>query len=529
MLQVVIADDEVRVCRLVQMLVDWNALGMELAGMASNGLEALELVEQAKPDILITDIRMPGCDGLELIERARQISPELEIVIISGYAQFEYAQSAIRYGVGDYLLKPIKQEALNTTLKKLAERCQSRAASFVAMEDLRQSSQKDHDRLRGRLMEDLLQGRLEAPTVEQLKNEYGFPVGTGLFQVYILKIDYIPGTIENASLLALQSKVAQVLEPALKSFYNVGLLQFYRSTGYGVLHFEPYQKSAIRRVLRDCLNQLVAQQLFYGSVEFSLAIGKAVQSSLELPQSLRSARLAICGRLVEGTGRLLESAPSPSPLRMRQVLDKYSHGMERAVDALSADEADRVVEDLRRAAVQVPDARGYELLELVLAAGRMFAVRLHLNDQSDPVKDFAEHCELCGSAERLFDCLRCFQRRQLELLWEQQENEAIRPIRIAKQYIQQHYNEPISLEDVCAATGFSVSYFSTMFKKENGEGFSKYLAWIRIEQAKTLLQDTGLSIAEVCDRVGYNDLKHFTSTFKKITSLNPGQYRKLYG
>ncbi|WMJ84702.1 response regulator transcription factor [Oscillospiraceae bacterium LTW-04] len=529
MLQVVIADDEVRVCRLVQMLVDWDTLDMELAGIASNGLEALALVEQTKPDVLITDIRMPGCDGLELIERARQISPELEIVIISGYAQFEYAQSAIRYGVGDYLLKPIKQDALNATLKKLAERCQNRVASVIAMEDLRQSSKKDHDRLRSRLLEDLLQGRLETPTCEQLKNEYGFPVGAGLFQVYILKMDYPPDAVENASLSVLQSKVTQVLEPILKPLYTSGLLQFYRSTGYGVLHFEPHQKSAIRRVLRDCLNQLVAQQFFFGSVDFSLAIGKAVQSSLELPQSMRSAQLAICERLVEGTGRLLESAPSPSPLRMRQILDKYNHGIERAVDALSADEADKVAEELRRSVAQTPNIRGYELLELVLSAGRMFAVRLHLNDQSDPVKKFAEQCELCGSGEQLFDRLRRFQRRQLEQLWEQQENEAIRPIRIAKQYIQQHYNEPISLEDVCSATGFSVSYFSTMFKKETGEGFSKYLARIRIEQAKSLLQDTGLPIAEVCDRVGYNDLKHFTTTFKKVTSLNPGQYRKLYG
>ncbi|HWP52379.1 MAG TPA: response regulator [Clostridia bacterium] len=529
MLQVVIADDEIRVCRLVQMLVDWNTLDMELAGIASNGLEALALMECVKPDILITDIRMPGCDGLELIERARQIAPELEIVIISGYAQFEYAQSAIHYGVGDYLLKPIKQDALNATMKKLAERCLNRVASIDAIENLRQNSQKGHDLLRGRLIEDLLQGRLEAPTDEQLRSEYGFSAGTGLFQVYILKMDYTSGAVENASLSALQNKVAQVIEPALKPLYTAGLLQFYRSTGYGVLHFEPQQKNAVRRILRDCLNQLVAQQFFFGSVEFSLAIGKAAKSSLELPQSMRSARLAICERLVEGTGRLLESAPAPSALRVRQVLDQYSHGMEQAVDALSADIADKVVDELRHAAAQVPDVRGYELLELVQAAGRIFAVRLHLNDEADSVKRFEEHCELSGSVERLFDCLRRFQRGQLELLWKQQENESTRPIRVAKQYIQQHYNEPISLEDVCAATGFSVSYFSTLFKKETGEGFVKYLAKIRIEKAKALLQDTNLPIAEVCGRVGYNDLKHFTGIFKKVTSLNPGQYRKLYG
>ena len=91
---------------------------MEVAGLAENGPEALELIERERPDILITDIRMPGCDGLELIRRAKELRPELEIVIISGYAHFEYAQTAIRYGVGNYLLKPIKKDELMETSER---------------------------------------------------------------------------------------------------------------------------------------------------------------------------------------------------------------------------------------------------------------------------------------------------------------------------------------------------------------------------------------------------------------------------
>ena len=93
----------------------------------------------------------------------------------------------------------------------------------------------------------------------------------------------------------------------------------------------------------------------------------------------------------------------------------------------------------------------------------------------------------------------------------------------------EHYSQSITLEDVCAATGFSVSYFSALFKKESGEGFSKYLTGVRMEHAKELLQESSLPVTEVCARVGYSDLKHFTQTFKKYTSLSPAQYRKLYG
>lgn len=98
MLKVVIADDEARILSLIRLLPDWDALGIEVAGTAGNGLEALALIERERPDILITDIRMPGCQGLELIERARRTVPDIEIIIISGYAHFEYAQTADQAG-----------------------------------------------------------------------------------------------------------------------------------------------------------------------------------------------------------------------------------------------------------------------------------------------------------------------------------------------------------------------------------------------------------------------------------------------
>ena len=168
MLKVIIADDEARVCSLIQMLIDWQELNMELAGTASNGLQALELIQTCSPDILITDIRMPGCHGLELIERAKRLKPALEIVIISGYAHFEYAQSAIRHGVGDYLLKPIDRQELMETMRKLGERCRSRRCLGSEVENLRRSSREDKRQLQERLVQDLLCRRLEAVSYTHL-------------------------------------------------------------------------------------------------------------------------------------------------------------------------------------------------------------------------------------------------------------------------------------------------------------------------------------------------------------------------
>ena len=118
MWKVIIADDEKLICRLIETLIDWKALDMEIVGKAENGLEALRMVKELRPHLLITDIRMPGCDGLDLIRQTRALSPEIEIVIISGYAHFEYAKTAIAYGVGSYILKPVNQAELKKTLEK---------------------------------------------------------------------------------------------------------------------------------------------------------------------------------------------------------------------------------------------------------------------------------------------------------------------------------------------------------------------------------------------------------------------------
>ncbi len=122
MLRVVLADDERKVIFLLRELIDWDKLGYEIVGVAHDGLRALELVADKQPHLLVTDIRMPGCSGLDLIRQAKERQPGMHCIIISGYREFEYAQSALKYGVEDYLLKPIKKEELTSLLLRLRDK-----------------------------------------------------------------------------------------------------------------------------------------------------------------------------------------------------------------------------------------------------------------------------------------------------------------------------------------------------------------------------------------------------------------------
>lgn len=188
-LKVMIADDEERICQLIEALIDCDALHMEVVGVAHNGLEACDLVKERKPDILITDIRMPGYSGLELIEKIKGSEEDLEIIIISGYAHFAYAQTAIKFGVGDYLLKPINREELTGTLQKLGSRILERRQRAIDHQRIQQKSEADIRLFRTNLLNRLAEESAWRPSVEELREKYHLQVEEGVFQGFMVKVD----------------------------------------------------------------------------------------------------------------------------------------------------------------------------------------------------------------------------------------------------------------------------------------------------------------------------------------------------
>ena len=163
------------------------------------------------------------------------------------------------------------------------------------------------------------------------------------------------------------------------------------------------------------------------------------------------------------------------------------------------------------------------------AAADIFAASIRIPERTATVEEFRKQCDKCGKIEEIFSCLRDFQQKYIQEQAERYENDTIRPVRKAKEYIQNHFSDPLTLEEVSEMVGLSTAYFSVLFKKTEGEGFAKYLINVRMEQAKLLLRESNLPVTEICKRVGYNDPKHFTHTFEKAAGVKPSTYRKLYG
>ncbi len=529
MIKVVIADDEERVCRLIQALVDWDALNMQIIGTASNGLQAIELIRYETPDILITDIRMPGCNGLELIERARKLCPNVYMIIISGYAHFEYAQTAIKYGVGDYLLKPINKKELTDTLTKIKELIEENRKTLEESETMKKGREKDMIKLRRVLIQELLDKKEILLTEEIIRGQYHWQVKPGCYQGFCVKLDYTQGKVSEMAIEIIWEKLSKIIDTSLDKYCYEWVIMPSEAYVYGVMNYAPKQREEVRKMLRSCLNQMEAQTNLLGEVEFTFGLGKLVTSPKELQESLMEARQAVMERLMEGTGKLIEFGEAKPALYEQKLLDKYDRNMNHALEMISTEELKSAIGELKQSVMETVNAQGWEVLEVVKSAGEMFAMRLDIPSNSSVLLEFIKQCHHSKSMEELFEALLRFESSIMEEMLYARKQDTVRPIRIAKQYIQSHYSEQITLEEVSEQVGLSPAYFSALFKKESEHGFARYLMNVRMEQAKILLRETNLSVVEICNKVGYNDKKHFTHTFEKTVGLKPIVYRKLYG
>lgn len=537
MLKVIIADDEEKVCQLIYKLIDWKSLDMDIAGVAHNGIEALDLVKRLHVDLIITDIRMPGYDGLELISRIKRINNDIDFIIISGYSNFEYAQRAIKYGVIDYLLKPIKKNELIAILTKISMKYRRKMEMLSEQENLENRKQVDIDKLRSGLFSEVLlqkNGNSSLLTMEAVNHDYHYHFEEGCFQVIIIKLDCGYEEGNNSSLCLLEDKIIQVLNHFFerKNFD----FDFYidDSITYCVLNYREEQRKIIRKQFKAIIDELLIQKSIFGQMEITIGVGKIGETIGQLKDSCISATLAIEERLIRGTGIIIEGIETFDVHQISsKILSEINKQMGEALEVLDKERVLSTLEYLKDEIKAEPDIGGSDVFRLCQEASHLYLnlLRFKQLDNGDTEKlvdQFEFYAKRCPSIEEILEYLSILIDKSLDKICEDRKHKDARPIRIAKQYIKENFSNPITLEDVSSFVGFSASYFSTLFKKESGVNFQEYLSEVRMNQAKEMLKQTNMNIEQICEQVGYSDLKHFVKNFRKNTGIKPNEYRKLY-
>lgn len=535
MMRVIIADDEEKVCLLLCNLVDWKSLNMEIVGVAHNGIEALSLVKEKAPDLIVTDIRMPGGDGLKLIEEAKGMKEDLEIIIISGHSNFEYAKNAMKYGVRDYLLKPIKKDEFLYILNKARERHLVKTNQIAKEQELKTRLRKDIDKMRAGiftewlLVEDYNEKEMD---INQINSDYHFNFSQGYFQGIAIKIDY--QSIEKDEISILYEKITQIIEKRFKDTCQEKEIYCENSIVYCVLNFKTEQKEEIRHQIKITLDELLVQRTLFTQYVFTVGVGSVVDKFDRLKNSFKESQVAIQNRIVEGTGIIIQyTADNIIPKEYNRLLIGFDKNLKQAIEILNKESVLSVINDLEESVYQEKNITGQEVFFLVSHIYEMYLfylanLQMAGKDKFGTSEEFKKFAERYGSTKELFVFLSKTINDSLDLIIKDKKQEDSKPIRKAKEYIQQNYKSSLTLEEVGNHIGLNATYFSSIFKKECGINFIEYIMNVRMEKAKELLRETNLNISTICEEVGYVDLKSFTKCFKKNAGVKPNEYRKLY-
>ncbi|NMD37753.1 MAG: response regulator, partial [Christensenellaceae bacterium] len=335
MLKVIIADDEQRICRLIKALVDWDSLEMKIVAMANNGIEALEKIESLKPDILITDIRMPGYDGLELIKKAREVNRKLEAIVISGYAQFDYAQTAISYGVGEYLLKPINKEQINASLAKIKNKLKNETQQNIS-----------HNKTtRQKFLIDISTSNFSERNFDAIVQKYNINLKEDITQFLMAKVD---GDALNAqAMLVIKNKFEEKFESILKTLCTEFEFVCINNAIVGIINYSNQNKYMFREKLRNLINELIAGKDIYGNVDFTFALSKSFNNINNIQNHFEEIYSVIAERLVEGVGILLEAGDLQISNLNVNFKNSYLDEIIMAIDTLNISYAYKALNNIK--------------------------------------------------------------------------------------------------------------------------------------------------------------------------------------
>lgn len=537
MLKVLIADDEIKVCRLIQYLIDWKAMGLEVVGIVNDGLSAFDFIKNNNPDIVITDIRMPGYNGLELIKNAKEFNPNIHFIIISGYSYFDYAYNAIKYGVEDFLLKPLKKKELTQALSKLIKNHHIIMEDRTEKENMRKRIDNDIEKLKSNLLNQMIEnpGKFEKnDAISKINEEYYCQFKESFFEVLIIQPMTSDSNREEQNYSLLISKTKDIIYNELYSFYNEIIITSINESIFCLLNGSEEQFGELKKQLKKIRVLIIGLKDVFQDVKGVMALSSVTHDFHNVCKCIEEAKLAVLDKIFVGTGAVIEyQTQEKLSVKIEDIIDnQYRQDFTLHVEILNLEGINKCIEGLKKHIMSMNIINGKlvlnvyrEVINLYCYATKTYGILIETEKlQKELLEDFPYYL----SIDQVFDNLIEKLSENLLSWMEKKKLENSKPIRLAKQYINEHYNQALTLEMLGVKIGLNPTYFSTVFKKETGKSFIDYVTEVRIQNAKQLLLDTDLSILEIAEDVGYNDLKYFSKGFKKATGLSPTDYRKLY-
>lgn len=528
-MRAIIIDDERWICQLIAKIIDWDKIGIELAGQAEDGLAALELIQMIKPEIVITDIRMPQIDGLEIIRRTREMGIDTSFIIISGFKHFEYAQQAMQYGVEDYLLKPIKKTELTNILVKISKKVTVKQVRDIEEIRLKNDLAHSHNRLREQFIKKLFLDAASAYNLEEINEQYHFEFKEEAYNTVIFQLDEKgAGFIDDAYQRVCVEKIGEVIDAYIKRVtHDYQIVGSYAC----VYNYSLSNQAEIKNALKNMFEELAKFLGITDCYALTMGVGGEVFSFNEIARSNQEAEDAVRCRITEGQNRIIFY---PSLKYENHTLDElFPDKAERqfintieTLDSLKLRQNIHAIFDNFSLKDRLNPIRYFDLAQKLI---RLFAETMHAIDSKNKMRNVSGIDLLgCWSIAGIRDTVSDRLEAELEEYLKLYKTQISAPVRFAVKYICENFDQSIGLEQIAELVNLSPVYLSITFKKDMGMNFSDYIINYRIDVAKKLLKDIQYNISQVSEMVGYSDPKHFSKLFKKRVGINPIEYRKIH-
>ena len=552
MVKLFLVEDEIVMRDGIKRQINWEKEDIEFVGEASDGELAWPMILETKPDILLTDIKMPFMDGLELSALVRKELPDTAIIILSGYDEFVYAQQAVSLGVTDYLLKPLPPGKLLECIRRVQEKIEQERAQPENNAWSEELAREQKDAEKNLLFRALVTNDRSLKEILAIADHLGIHISARYYSVILMTVrgkeNAMPSEQLRTELAAIPEQIPGWIffDRNENGFAMIG-------TANSEEEVSDTQKELIRR-LKECVEKDAEHTWFIGA-------GRTVGRISDIGKAYNSANKALSSRFITGMNRVvtadetdsvkrdlsgLQVSPLPAEARVSEkdaaaldidqavTNDNSRKMLEEYLRTGTLEEAEPFLEGLFQSIGE--DNLNSYLLLTYLSMDMYFTMVRFLKDMGRQVNEIDKKCGDINSllkgritAEQARSYLTSYLKEVIALRDHNTEKRYGKILRQAVSYIDTHFDqEDISLNRVAQTVGMSPNHFSSIFSQELGTTFIEYLIGKRMERAKELLRTTQLRSSEVAYRVGYRDPHYFSSTFKKIQGMTPREYRVSY-
>jgi two-component system response regulator YesN len=530
---VILVDDEEDVRQAIIKKLDWESIGFQVIGYADNGEDALEIAERLRPDVIMTDIKMPFMDGLTLSKKLKQISKDIKIIVFSGFDEFEYAKEAIKLEVEEYILKPINAIELKGVFERIKEKLDNEINSKRDMEQLRNYYKESLPVMKEQLLIGLLEGRISKKRVEELMSFYELNLDYPYYMAGIVRMDSC-GTksrteeeyLGKSGLITLSLK--QIVDENLTN--NIDYIScFYLETVVVIaLLKDPKQ---IKEFIH-MMDQVCKSAFRILEHNTSAGIGLLCNDLMELSHSYQGAKNAIDYRILLDSNQAIYIQDVEAQENTQNVWEsRYTENILREIKLGEVEDLVKAIQDLinyiknSNISFQLYQVSLMEMVTEIFKLGRAY--------QLDLDKVFGQDFNINTKIYQ-FDSLEALRQWLLDScvkvrssIRRERTDTAKLLINKAQDYLGEHYcDSELSVDILCGYLNVSSTYFSILFKRETGLSFVNYLTKVRMEKALQLLNTTDEKTYNISTMVGYTEPNYFSYVFKKYYGVSPSNYRK---